>query len=368
MADPPRVLILSAAMGAGHLQVARELERRLAGRGSPVAVADLLEVMPRPAGRALRWVYPTMVNRVPRLYDVVYDHFFLAEQRQAERASLPVRWSLPGLRALADEVRPDLVVSTYHLAGVAAAELRARGKLACPVVTMITTFGVHDLWLHPATDGYLCITPAAAQRVAARTSVPIEIGEPVVRPGFAPQGPPEPAVRAALAPGAARVALVVAGSLGLGEVAGTAAAIAALPGWRPVVVCGANDRLRRQVSGIEGAVGLGWVTDMAGILAAADIVVDNAAGSTAKEALSLGRPVVTYRPLPGHGRHDALMMQEVGLTEVVDDPAGLRAALERLADPETARQRVERGWALFGADPADRIEAFRSALSGERAA
>lgn len=368
MAEPPRVLILSAAMGAGHLQVARELERRLSGRGSPAAIADLLELMPPPAGRSLRWVYPAMVNHAPRLYDLVYDHFFLAEQRRAERASLPVRWSLAGLQARADDLRPDLVVSTYHLAGVAAAELRARGSLPCPVVTLITTFGVHDLWLHPATDRYLCITAAAAARVAARTSVPIEVCEPVVRPGFVRQGPTEPAARAAVAPGADRVALVVAGSLGLGEVAGTAAVIAALPGWRPVVVCGANERLRRQVAGIEGAVALGWVGDMAGMLATADVVVDNAAGSTAKEALSLGRPVVTYRPLPGHGRHDARMMEEVGLTEVVDEPVALCVALERLSAPEVVRERVERGWALFGVDPAERVEAYRSALRGERAA
>lgn len=368
MAGPPRVLILSAAMGAGHLQVARELSRRLTERGGSATIADLLELMPLPAGRGLRWVYPTMVNHAPRLYDVVYDHFFLVEQHRAERASLPVRWSLPGLRALVGDHRPDLVVSTYHLAGVAAAELRARGSLPCPAVTMITTFGVHDLWLHPATDGYLCITPAAAARVATRTSVPIEVCEPVVRPGFARQGPPDRAARAALAPGADHVALVVAGSLGLGGVAGTAAAIAALPGWRPVVVCGANERLRRQVAGVDGAVALGWVDDMAGILAAADVVVDNAAGSTAKEALSLGRPVVTYRPLPGHGRHDALMMGEVGLTDVEDDPRALRGTLERLSAPEVARQRVERGWALFGVDPAERLEAFRAALNRERAA
>lgn len=368
MAEPPRVLILSASMGAGHVQVARELARRLGARGATVEVADLLELMPRPAGAALRWVYPAMVNRAPALYDLVYDLFFLAPQRRAERASLPVRASLGRLEALSARLRPNLVVSTYHLAGVAAAELRAAGRLRCPSVTMVTTFGVHDLWLHPATDGYLCITEAAAAVVATRTSAPVEVCEPVVRPAFSPVGPVDATARAALAPGATHVALVVAGSLGLGSVAETAAAIAGLPGWRPVVVCGANEALRRQVDLVEGAVAVGWVADMAGLMAACDVVVDNAAGSSAKEALAIGRPVVTYRPLPGHGRHDARMMEAAGLTEVLDEPDRLQAALARLADPEVAAARVERGRRLFGADPADALEAFRSVLGGERAA
>lgn len=368
MARTPRVLVLSATMGGGHLQVANELERRLAGRGSPVAVADLLELMPAPVGHALRWIYPAMVTHAPSLYDLVFDHFFLVEQRRAERASLPVRSSLPGLRRLAGEFRPDLVVSTYHLAGVAAAELRARGQLTCPAITMITTFGVHDLWLHPATDGYLCITRAAAARVAARTSAPVEVCEPVVRPQFRPTPPPDAAARGRLAPGAERVALVVAGSLGLGTVAETAAAVAAIPGWRPVVVCGTNDRLRAEIGRAERTVALGWVADMAGIVAACDVVIDNAAGSSAKEALAVGRPVVTFRPLPGHGRHDAQMMADAGLTDLVDTPRALAEALERLSAPERFSERAERGRALFGTDPAERIAAFHAALGAERVA
>jgi UDP-N-acetylglucosamine:LPS N-acetylglucosamine transferase len=353
------VLILSASMGDGHLQVSRELARRLTDRGHVVRVADLLALMPRPAGQALREVYPWLVNRAPYLYEAIYQRVFLADRGRAQRrASLPVRLSLSGLRRLADRFNPRLVVSTYHLSGVAAAQLRASGQLGAGLVTFVTTFGVHNLWLHPATDLYLCITPAVAACIAERTGAPTAVCEPVVRPEFCPQAEGA-AIRGRLRvrPGE-RVVLVAAGSLGLGRVSRAVRAVAAVPGWRPVVVCGRNEGLRREVARNPAAVALGWVADMAPLMAAADVVLDNAAGSTAKEAMAVGRPVVTFAPLPGHGRHDAMMMAQAGLTDVTDDPGELARLLGELTGAGRGAARVARGRSLFGTDPARLIEAF----------
>ncbi len=362
--QPCRVLILTASMGNGHLQVSSELARRLAARGHTVEVADLLTLMPKPAGRVLRWLYPWLVRHAPWLYDRIYRHVFLATQSQAERASVPVRLSLRGVERLARRFGPDLVVSTYHLAGVAAARLRAAGRVHAATVTFITTFGVHSLWLHPATDLYLCITPAAAAEVTRRTGARAEICEPVVRPQFAPGAVADGTVRRSLrVPPCDRLALIVAGSLGLGAVKLAARTVAVIGGWCPVVVCGHNAGLRDAIGAIPGAVALGWVEDMASLMADADVVLDNAGGSTAKEALAIGRPVITFQPLPGHGRHDTAMMAQTGLTDVTDDPDALAGLLHQMTAPECRVARVTHGLSLFGTDPAMLIEALAGANS-----
>jgi UDP-N-acetylglucosamine:LPS N-acetylglucosamine transferase len=352
-----RVFLLTASMGGGHEQVCRELARRLRDRGCEVRTADLLALMPGPAARFLRWVYPGMVNRAPWLYQFVYERFFLADQRDAARGAVPVRLAIPGLRRALREWRPDVVVSTYHLAGVAAARLRASGELDAPVVTFVTTFGVHRLWLHRGTDLYLCITEWAARRLSATGPGRVRVCEPVVRAQFlarSPGGrrPGRPALR--LPPGG-RLALVAAGSLGLGPVADAARTVGALPGWHAVVVCGRNDRLRARLAGEPGVTALPWVEDMAALMAAADVVIDNAAGSTAKEALALGVPVLTYRPISGHGRDDALMMEAAGVARVVTEPAELRSEVAALTDPSVRSARIRAGRALFGTDPVDAI-------------
>lgn len=354
-----RFLVLSAAMGGGHLQISRELERRLSDRGHTVAVVDMLDLMPRPTGGWLGRLYPFLVNRVPRLYQWIYETFFLAEQRAGERAGVPVRLALPGLRRFVEEFSPDLAVSTYPLCSLALGELRSRGDLSCPAVTVVTTFSVNNLWLHPGVDEELCISRDAAEDATRRTGRPATVCGPVVRPGFGDDRADGAAFRAALGlPAEARVALLSTGSMGLaGDVVTAARAIASHDGWFPVVLCGRQDDLQAELAAIPGVVPVGWVKDMPAAMAAADVLVDNNCGMAAKEACAAALPVVTFRPLAGHGRDDAEALARLGLTEIVSEPAQLLHALDRVVADEAGRNRRRvRAHALFVADAADLLE------------
>lgn len=359
MDDHSRILLLSAAMGGGHTQVARELGRRFQQRGHTAVVADLLELMPPPTGRWLGSIYPWLVNRAPRLYQRVYDTFFVAEQRAGERAGIPVQLALEGARRLVNEVRPDLTVSTYPLSALVLGELRRRGDLAAPAATVVTTFSLNNLWLHPSADLELCISADAAAETSRRTGREALVCGPVVRPGFLEPHPDPGAVRASLGlPASGRIALVTTGSIGLAGAAVTAATtIAGHPDWLPVVLCGGNEQVRRQVADIPGAVALDWVDEMSSLMGAVDVLVDNNCGMSAKEALAAGLPVVTFRPIPGHGRDDAAALARLGLTDVVHSETHLLRAVDRLVEDRALRRdRVERGRELFVADAASLLE------------
>jgi len=361
-----RILVLSAAMGGGHTQIANELRRRLAERGHEARVVDLLDLMPPPTGRWLHDLYPWLVNRVPWLYQRVYDVFFTARQEAGERAGVPVRLALPGLRRLVAEFRPDVAVSTYPLSALALGRLRGRGELGCPAVTVITTFSVNNLWLHPAADAELCISDDAAEDVQRRTGRSGVVCGPIIRPAFQGLSAEDRAewradVRRRFGiPQDSRVALVTTGSMGLaGSAAAAAAAIAHRPGWVPLVVCGRNEELCARMRQVEGAVVVGWVDDMPALMAAADVLVDNNCGMAAKEALGVGLPVVTFRPLAGHGKDDVAAVERLGLTDVVQHPDELVRAIDRLAGDDRRRhERIARGRSLFVTDAADLLERY----------
>ncbi|HEY6933552.1 MAG TPA: hypothetical protein VI452_09145 [Marmoricola sp.] len=354
-----RILLLSAAMGGGHLQISKELARRLRERGHTARVVDMLDLMPPPTGRWLHWLYPFLVNRTPRLYQRVYDTFFVAEQEAGERAGVPVRLALPGLRRFVEAFSPDLAVSTYPLCSLALGELRARGELDSPAVTVVTTCSVNNLWLHPGVDLELCISQDAADDATRRTGRRAGVCGPVVRPGFLHDSADGAGFRQSLGiPAQARVALVTTGSMGLAGAADAAArAIAGHDGWIPVVLCGRSESLCRSVRQIPGAIPVEWIEDMPAAMAAADVLVDNNCGMSAKEALAAGLPIVTFRPIPGHGRDDAAALERLGATQVVEDEAGLLGAIDRVVDDELARdKRIRRGRALFVADAAELLE------------
>jgi UDP-N-acetylglucosamine:LPS N-acetylglucosamine transferase len=126
-------------------------------------------------------------------------------------------------------------------------------------------------------------------------------------------------------------ALLVGGAYGIGRLEEAALEVGASGVATPVVLCGRNDRLRRRLAR-RGVLSLGWVDDVASLLASVDVVIQNAGGFTSLEALAAGVPVVTYRCIPGHGAANAAALDSAGLVpwllDVDELPEGLVRALE----------------------------------------
>jgi UDP-N-acetylglucosamine:LPS N-acetylglucosamine transferase len=268
--------------------------------------------------------------------------------------------------------QPDAVISTFHLSAQVTGRLRRRGLLRVPSVVTVVDFAVHRGWLHPGNDAHLCVTEDAARTAGAVTGHLAEATGPVVPERFARAGGgagcAEPAVWredfARLAPGRP-VVLLSAGAWGVGSRLPRTARELAGRGFCPVLLCGRDERLRRRAADLPGALALGWVEDMAGLMASAHALVDNAAGQTAAQALAAGLPVVGHRPLPGHGAAGIRAMTDAGVAELAADGEELAVLLERAVDPGPGRdRRIARGRALFRADAAQRI--VELALAGAR--
>ncbi|HWR47629.1 MAG TPA: glycosyltransferase, partial [Pseudonocardiaceae bacterium] len=125
------------------------------------------------------------------------------------------------------------------------------------------------------------------------------------------------------------VVLLATGSLGMGDVPHVVQTISSSGVAEVVVLCGRNDRLRKQLSTQSGVVALGWRDDVPELMAAADVLVHNAGGLSLTEALTAGLPAVTYRPIPGHGIANSEVLAEAGLAPWPRDEAGLVAAIRQ---------------------------------------
>jgi peptidoglycan/xylan/chitin deacetylase (PgdA/CDA1 family) len=101
--------------------------------------------------------------------------------------------------------------------------------------------------------------------------------------------------------------------VGGGKVEQTVVDIAATGLATPVVVCGRNEALRARLVAAGHRHVMGWVDDMAALIRACDVIVQNSGGLTAAEALVSAVPVLTYRCLPGHGRTNAAALDAEGL-------------------------------------------------------
>ena len=319
-----RIVIVSARIGAGHDGAAYALAARLTGHD--VEVLDFLDLLPRSLGRRLCGFYHRQLEVAPRSWDWTLSA--LDKPWAARLARRAAGLACPNLRTA---LGPDaaLAVSTYPLATHALATLRTRGTLPSPFAVYLTDPSVHRLCVSPAADLHIAPNTHAAAEAAGLGARSVAAAAPLVASRFRPATPAErSAAREAYGlPATGRLALVVAGSWGVGQVRETAEDVAASGVATPVVVCGRNDALGEQLRTAGHPHVFGWVGDMPRLMHAVDTVVQNAGGLTTSEALASGLPVLTYRCLPGHGRANAAVLDRIGLVPWIRSPRELPAAL-----------------------------------------
>ena len=344
-----RVVIFSASVGAGHDSAAQALADRLTALGFAVDRHDFLTLMP--AGRAVCGSYRRIITHAPALYQCIYSR-----TERAARPGLVQRRLLRGAeQAVLDAIPADAVaaVATYPLAAQVLGRLRAAGRLAVPVVVTFTDFSVHPLWIAPGVDLYLAPHAVTAAQAVAHgvDAARVAVARPLVSVRFGERSAARrEAARARFGLGATDkpFALLLGGSWGVGDIEQTAHDLAVSGVVTPVVVCGRNEVLRGRLRAAGFRHVFGWVGDMPTLMAACDVMVQNAGASSTLEAFATGLPVATYRSLVGHGRTNAAVLDEAGLAVWVRSPAELPGSLRELASGVRGRRQRNAGLAMVG--------------------
>jgi UDP-N-acetylglucosamine:LPS N-acetylglucosamine transferase len=367
-----RVLIVSASVGAGDLGSARELARRLRAAGHEPTIVDYLEAPPLRIGRALSTSYEAQLRHAPWVYELLFNMWYWAPILLAPVSRV---LSLFTRRAVARWVRQtgaDVVVSSYSVATQALGDMRRRAAsrwpwarrsgLKVPVVSCVTDFGYHPFWAHRSVDLNLTTNATAAARMARRTGRAAITCAPLVGPDFARSADRRPTERRRLRLGGEDVAVLVSsGSWGVGDVKETMELVARSPGLVPVVACGRNTGLRQELEHLartQGyrAITLGWTDDMAGLMAACDVLVENAGGLTCFEAMRAGLPLVSFRPIPGHGKKSASAMAAAGVSCLAKAGDELVEHIHRVGRPGSARRAMlDAAARLWNADAAELV-------------
>jgi UDP-N-acetylglucosamine:LPS N-acetylglucosamine transferase len=360
-----RVTVISASVGAGHDGAAAELSRRLEAAGYAVDRYDFVDLLPCGLGRLLSGAYHRLLVLAPSLYQRIY-----ATMGRSGRPGPALRLLLRRAeRRTARTVTPATaaVVATYPAAGQVLGALRERGVLDVPAVTYLTDFSVHPLWVAPGVDTHLAAHAVPAGQARALGARGVRVAGPLAGAAFRPAGESERrAIRDRLGlPSDVVLALLVAGSWGVGEVRRAAREIRDSGTAVPVVVCGSNAALLRRLRADGFAHVRGWEADMPGLMRACDVLVQNAGGLTSLEAFATGLPVLSYRCIPGHGRTNAAALDAAGLAPWVCDTVELVTVLGELTSGARGERQRALGLDLFrqATGPADAVAALAGATT-----
>jgi UDP-N-acetylglucosamine:LPS N-acetylglucosamine transferase len=347
------VVIVSASIGGGHNAAAKELARDLHANGHDGRVVEFLDAAPLRIGWLVQRIYRWLLRRAPWGYDLLYRLWYLFPFLWAPLVVFVGGLSRRRLVRRVLQELPDAIVSTYPLSSLVLGHERAKGRIDVPVITYLTDFSVHPLWVHPGVDVHLAVTPEAAAAAESLAGKVAYVSGPLVRPEFRRGSASRNRIRheLGLAPDQT-VALVVAGSWGVGDVEQTVADIHADQRFTTITVCGSDEALCRRLHQKGMGRVIGWTDQMAELMVACDVLVENAGGLTSLEAMTIGLPVVTYRPIPGHGKDNAAAMAAAGATRLARDARELHLALDDLGRTGFQRDRaIRRGIAVAKGDP-----------------
>ena len=167
----PRILVLSASVGAGHLRAAQAVELALREL-APDAIVKNIDVLTL-TNPAIRKVYGEayldLVNHAPHVLGYFYD---LMDRKPATRAGLAgeklrlvlKRLNLSRLCEMleCDAGQWDVIVNTHFLPAEIIAMLRRRRKIQTPQIVATTDFETHRLWVHRPVEHYTTATEEGA--------------------------------------------------------------------------------------------------------------------------------------------------------------------------------------------------------------
>jgi UDP-N-acetylglucosamine:LPS N-acetylglucosamine transferase len=241
---------------------------------------------------------------------------------------------------LVNELRPDVIVSTYPGVTEVCGRMRRAGRLSVPVVSAITDLSALWFWASPGVDLHLITHEESTDEV--RGIAPdsrIAWVRGLTSPKFDEPRAQADARRDLDLPGTGGVVLVSGGGWGVGDMHGAIEITRAVPGVEAVVVlCGRSEFLKKRLGAQFGSDPrvrlLGFTDRMSDLMAAADALVHSTAGLTVLEAWIRGCRPISYGWGVAHIRVNNAAFERFGIADVAANRKQLRAALERaLATP-----------------------------------
>lgn len=363
-----RVLIATVTAGGGHVAAAAALEEawRALCPADTVERVDLIQFFSPLHKKVYAEGYVQLVERAPELWGLLFGKTdnLKVTRRLSQLSRLFPSNSRKKFTNYLKQFRPDAVLCT-HFAPLETLDLlktseggvtrrpnliekmgtritrpsennvSEKGKLPL-VVSVVTDFEAHALWMNPCVDLY-CV---AAEETKARL-----VARGVPRSGIVPTGipiaakflsTPDPrAVRQTLGLRDDQpVLLVLSGGFGMGPVAEILTALDKVPQpLQTVVVTGRNEKLRRELAAQtrpHPTHVLGFSTNMHELMTVADLILTKPGGLTTSEALALGKPLFILNPIPGQEAANSDFLLEHGAAAKVNRVEDLPFRIEQL--------------------------------------
>ncbi|MFZ3590907.1 diglucosyl diacylglycerol synthase [Bacillus sp. DJP31] len=325
MAKRPKILILTARYGNGHIQVAKSLENKCKEKGiNDVIVCDLFAESHPIITDITQYLYLKSFTIGPQFYRMFY--YGVEKIHDKKVASWYKNFGKRRLSYIIDKEKPDIIINTFPM--IVVPEFRKKTGIVIPTFNVLTDFCLHRIWIHSEIDKYYVATEELKKKMVAQgvPSFRIHVTGIPIRESFEESIQPSVLFKKYGINPTKKVVLLMAGAHGvLKNTVEHCQSLLKDEKIQVAVVCGKNETLREELHGIASAYPdrlhvFGYVERVDELFRISSCMVTKPGGITLSEASAIGLPVVLYKPIPGQEKENAQFFQSKGAAIIANRP------------------------------------------------
>lgn len=343
----PKVLILTAKYGNGHVQVSKTLVKQCKDMGiEEVVVSDLYAESNPVFTEITQYLYLKSFTIGKQFYRM----FYYGVDKIYNKKLLTLYFKLGNKRLfeLIEKEQPDLIINTFPI--IVVPEYRRRTGHIIPTFNVLTDFCLHKIWVHQNIDKYYVASKRVKEKVMSLGIHPASVkvtGIPIRSVFEENLDKNEICRKYGLDPNK-KILLVMAGAHGvLKNVKELCESFLEDQDLQTVVVCGNNAVLKENLETITGKNVrnlklLGYVERVDELFRVASCMVTKPGGITLSEAAAVGVPVILFKPVPGQEKENALFFEENEAAVVVNRSEEVYETVSSLLKDDKKLKRMKR--------------------------
>jgi processive 1,2-diacylglycerol beta-glucosyltransferase len=317
----PRIIILTASYGDGHLHASHALKQSFSKAGiDHVKIIDLM----KEAHPILNKISTTLYQKSTITSRIGLDYYGWSYYmtRAAKPDTVWTRYfntlGKKKLKEIVKQEQPDAIICTFPF-GAAAVLCKT---LKIPIFTVITDFSLHTRWLHPDINKYYVATEELKKQLIAKGILQkwIVVSGIPVRKQFDDYDENNPNEFVRRLAGNRKTVLILAGSYELKHIDGMIHSLQAVEGCQLAVVCGRNKKLeqalKNKYSNETHLHIFGFVENLHELMAISSCMITKAGGITLSEAIILKIPCFIFKPFAGQEKENAIFLSNKKVTSI----------------------------------------------------
>jgi processive 1,2-diacylglycerol beta-glucosyltransferase len=333
-----KLLFLSLSAGGGHAKAAESLVEYIESNNHDVQtlVIDTLKYINPMINKLVVGSYLSALKNTPKIYEKLYE---IAENSDnLTDGNNPINRILSEkLRKLINDYYPDIIICTHPFPTQMVSDLKRRGKINFKIMSIVTDFIAHPIWLYPEVDFYIIADEGMKYDLISKGISPDVIypyGIPVSSRFSVNYNRNQ--VRKHFGLKNMTTVLLMGGSLGFGDIEDVFLdLINSSLELQVVVVTGSNHKLKEEIEKYVDISSkpikiLSYTNQIPELMSVSDFIVTKPGGLTISEALVKNLPIILISPIPGQEEKNARFLLNMGAAVRIYEKDNIDIILKQL--------------------------------------